>query len=81
MSTHRFIRIAEAKQRLARSHTQIYRDLKDGVLPPPIHIGERCVAFVESELNAIIQYRIAGKTTDEIKTLVRELVAARTQAA
>ena len=81
MSTHRFIRVSEAKQRLARSHTQIYRDIGDGVLPPPVKIGPRCVAFIEAELDAVSSYRIAGKSADEIKKLVVDLIAARQQAA
>ena len=45
----------------------------------PVKIGGDRVALPANEVQAINQARIAGKTDDEIKQLVKDLEAARTQ--
>lgn len=52
-----------------------------GLLTPPVKIGPRASAWPSNEIDAISDARISGKTDDEIRTLVRKLVAARGKAA
>lgn len=59
--------------------TSIYTFAKSGTFPPPIKLTPRSSAWVESEVAAVNQARIAGKSDDEIRRLVAQLVAARTQ--
>jgi prophage regulatory protein len=58
--------------------TQHYDDIKNGLFPHPIKIGQRASAWKADEVAAINSARIAGKSEEEIKKLVAELEAART---
>jgi len=77
----KLIRRPEKLLRTGRSKSSNYNDEKQGLCVPPISIGPRAVAYVEHEVKAVIQARIAGKTNDEIKALVAELIAQRKQIA
>ena len=59
------------------SRSKIYADIKEGIFPPPIRLGIRSVAWVDHEINEWMQARIAGKSHNDLKKLVGELVAAR----
>lgn len=65
----------------ARSRSSLQLDEKAGLFCPPIAIGYRAVAYLRHEVQAVIQARIQGKTPDEIKQLVFELVNQRKQTA
>jgi prophage regulatory protein len=65
----------------ARSRSSLQLDEKAGLFCPPIAIGYRAVAYLRHEVQAVIQARIEGKTPDEIKQLVFELVNQRKQTA
>ena len=49
------------------------------LFPSPISIGDRAVAYIQSEVDDIIQAHISGKPKDEIKKLVSNLIAQRKQ--
>lgn len=51
-----------------------------GLIPPGIKLGIRSVGYPQHELDQIAAARIAGKSEDEIRAIVRGLVAARAQA-
>ena len=59
------------------SRSTHYSNVKAGLYTPPVLIGERSVAWPENEIEAINAARIAGKSKDEIRELVKKLVAAR----
>jgi prophage regulatory protein len=59
--------------------TQHYEDIKKGLFPHPIKIGQRASAWKADEVAAINSARIAGKPDNEIRRLVAELEAARIQ--
>lgn len=65
----------------ARSRSSLQLDEKAGLLCPPIAIGYRAVAYLRHEVQAVIKARIEGKTPDEIKQLVFELINQRKQTA
>jgi predicted DNA-binding transcriptional regulator AlpA len=48
-----------------------------GLFVPPLRISRSAVGWVASEVDAVIQARIAGRSDEEIRTLVRDLVASR----
>lgn len=60
-----------------RSRSAHYQDIKDGLFTRPVSIGARAVGWPASEVTALNTARIAGKTDDEIRALVRKLHAAR----
>lgn len=62
----------------ARSKSAQQLDEKAGLSCPPISIGERAVAYIKHEVEAILQARIQGQTPEQIKELVQELIAKRT---
>jgi len=70
-----------ASEILLEQKTQLYDDVKTGLVTPPVKIGKRAVAWPEHELHAINAAKIAGKTEAEIKTLVQRLVKERAQLA
>lgn len=57
--------------------TSVYVDMAEGLWPPPIKLSKRCVRWVGSECVAVNQARIAGHSDDQIRELVKRLVAAR----
>lgn len=54
---------------------------RSGLLPPPYQVGVRAVAWDERELDEVLKARFAGKSQEEIRQLVRSMVAARKNAA
>ena len=61
--------------------SMVYDLISRGLFVKPVAIGERARAFINSEVDAINAARIAEKTDDEIKKLVRDLIAKRQQIA
>ena len=70
-------RLHDLIKRSGRSRSSIYSDIQAGTMVPPIKIGLRSSAWLQSETDAVLSARISGKTPEEIKCLVRELIAAR----
>ncbi len=50
-----------------------YLRIKQGLMTPPVKLGERCAAYPADEIAAINAARIAGKNTEEIRELVAKL--------
>ena len=77
MQLHEFIRPAELPKHTGNAYSTNYADVREGLLPPPVKLGRRASGWVASEIAAVQQARISGKTEEEIKTLVRSLVEQR----
>jgi len=80
ISDYKLSRKPRIKDITGMSNTALHTQIKEGVFPPPISIGDRAVAFVDSEINAVLAARIAGKSKDEIKVIVAHLVEQRKNA-
>ena len=74
------LRLPTVMQATGRGRTSTYRDITEGRMTPPVNVGTRSVGWPSSEIDAINAARIAGKADDEIKALVKQLVAKRKQA-
>lgn len=59
--------------------SQHYEDIQKGTYTPPVKIGSRASAWPAHEVAKLNAARIAGKSDDQIRQLVIELVAARTK--
>ena len=59
------------------SKTTFYGRMKEGLIPPPISLFGRSVAWLEHETDQVIAAMAAGKSKDEIKTLVLSLIEQR----
>ncbi|MFJ3458817.1 helix-turn-helix transcriptional regulator [Scandinavium goeteborgense] len=55
------IRLPEVRRRTGYSKAWIYRLLKAKTFPQPVKIGDRAIAFVESEIDAWIDARIVDR--------------------
>jgi prophage regulatory protein len=55
------LRLPEVISRTGRSRSRIYADVQTGQFPKPINIGPRAVAWVESEIDAWVEQRIAER--------------------
>ena len=64
-----------------RSHASIYNAIKAGLFPTGVAIGQRSKGWPSDEVQAINQARIAGKSDDEIRDLVKRLHAKRAEMA
>jgi len=51
----RFIRLPEVKVRVGLSRSTIYNRIAAKTFPPPIRLGEKSVAWLESSIDAWIQ--------------------------
>jgi prophage regulatory protein len=78
---YQLIRRPEVLALTARSKSALQLDEKAELFCPAISIGYRAVAYVKSEVEAVIQARIEGQSTEQIKQLVQKLINQRTKAA
>lgn len=58
-----------------------YDEISKGLWPPGIKLGPRAVGWLQHENQAVLRARVAGKSDDQIRALVAQLVAARKEAA
>tara|TARA_R110002072_G_scaffold301401_1_gene481068 strand:- start:4829 stop:5116 length:288 start_codon:yes stop_codon:yes gene_type:complete len=59
------------------SRPALYSHMKDGLFPRPIKLGEKLAVWPSDEVYAVVNWRIAGKSVEEIRELVAELMEAR----
>lgn len=71
------IRKAQAQTPFGCGRTLFQEKINTGLVPPPIKIGKRAIAFYEHEINATLAVTIAGYNDEQIKEFVRELVVKR----
>lgn len=55
----RLLRLGEVMKRVPLKRSAIYQLAKQGSFPKPVNMGSRSVAWVESEIDAWIDARIA----------------------
>lgn len=73
------LRLMQVLERRGRSRSQIYRDIQTGVMTPPVHVGSNISVWPDHEVQQINAAEIAGATPDELRALVKQLVAQRAQ--
>ena len=76
-STPNILRLPEVLKRRGRSRSSHYADVQDGLFVKPVRIGLRATGTPENELNAINAARIAGRSDDEVRALVKTLHSIR----
>ncbi|MEF1219076.1 AlpA family transcriptional regulator [Photobacterium damselae] len=47
----RFLKLKEVMEKTAQSRSAIYRKMNDGEFPESVSLGERAIAWVESEVD------------------------------
>lgn len=64
-----------------RSDASVYNDIRNGLFPSGIAIGQRARGWPDFEVQAIAAARIAGKSDAQIRELVTMLHSKRTELA
>jgi prophage regulatory protein len=76
----KILRMPAAKDKAGhRSDASIYNAIRDGLWTTGVSIGQRAKGWPDYEVDAIITARIAGKSDDQIRDLVKVLHAKRTE--
>jgi prophage regulatory protein len=75
-----FLRLPAVCDRTGKPKSTIYREVSEGLIPPPVRIGIRATGWPDNEIDAINCARLRGQTNSEIRHLVTELINARLQA-
>ena len=64
----------EAAHRMGfKSRAFIYRQVKKGLLPKPVQVGEKCVRCVPAELDEVAAAWAVGASPERIKALVKDI--------
>jgi prophage regulatory protein len=71
------LKMAELSRRYAEPRSTLYWRIGLGTFVPPIKQGPRAAAFILEEVETLLRARAAGASDEEIKALVRKLVADR----
>ncbi len=74
-------RLPAVKSASGYSRSTVYSRIAQGLWTKQVSLGPRCVGWPENEVAALNAARIAGKSDDDIRTLVVKLEAARKTAA
>lgn len=77
LSEIRCIRLPELTALLGIGKSSVYLLVANGLLPPPIHISTRCSTWPLGEIRAVVGARAAGKSDDEVRLVVRNIMASR----
>jgi len=78
---YQMLRLPSLLAATGRGRASQYVDIAEGLMTEPVKIGSQSVAWPSHEVMAINHARIAGKTDDEIRALVRDLHAKRKECA
>jgi len=76
-----FLRLKKVMDAMGISRSTVYLRIRQGLMPPPVKIGERCSAWPNYEITAINAARLAQKSDSEIRELVAQLRRQRMTAA
>lgn len=60
-----------------QARSTVYADRADGLLPEPVKLGARSVGFPSHEIDQVMEARAAGASRDQLKALVKGLMAQR----
>jgi prophage regulatory protein len=73
----KLVRKNEARIPFACGKTLFQQKINAGLVPPPIKLSSRAVAFFSEEINATLAVTIAGYSDEQIKDFVATLVEKR----
>lgn len=64
-------------KQFAFSKSTLFTQINQGLMPKPISLGSRAVGYLQHEVDSVLSARIAGKNNEQIKELVKSLMAKR----
>jgi prophage regulatory protein len=74
-------KLPAVEEQFQSAKTTIYKRVKNGTLPPPMHLGEKSSAWIAAELDAVLAAQVVGARDTELRALVVALVATRARQA
>ena len=77
----KIVRRPEVLERFGYGKTCLHSRVKSGLVPAPCQLGGRSVGWIDHEIDVVISALAAGQTDEEIKALVKLLVARRAERA
>ena len=75
--THTILRLPTVRAESGYSRSTIYLRISQGLWTKQVCLGPRCVGWPANEVTALNAARIAGKSEEDIRSLVVKLEAAR----
>ena len=75
--TNKMLRMRGLVEMTGTPASTAYEQINDGLLPKPVALGGRNKGFPEHEIAAVMKARIAGKSDDFVRYLVKHLEAQR----
>lgn len=72
-----FVRLPELLEQLAVGKTTLYARIKQGTFPSPVKFGERVSAWLEHEVNTVVNAYMRSATKEDLQKLVAQLMIAR----
>ncbi|OOC11604.1 DNA-binding protein [Dickeya dadantii] len=63
MTSHQLLRLKQVEEKTGLKRSQIYLYMKDGNFPASIKIGPASVAWLESEIDEWINFKLANRLT------------------
>ncbi|MCP5435165.1 MAG: hypothetical protein H6960_08115 [Chromatiaceae bacterium] len=72
-----FLTVPVASKRALLAPPSYYRLAADGLLPPVVKLAKNRSGVLEDELDAVLRARAVGASNDDVRGLVRRLVAQR----
>ncbi|WP_042860379.1 AlpA family transcriptional regulator [Dickeya sp. NCPPB 3274] len=63
MSSHQLLRLRQVEEKTGLKRSQIYLYMKYGTFPASIKIGPASVAWLESEIDEWINFKLANRLT------------------
>jgi prophage regulatory protein len=75
--TTSILRLPQVKSHSGLARSTVYLRVSQGLFTKPIQLGGRSVGWPANEVDALNAARIAGKTDDEIRSLVARLESQR----
>lgn len=74
------LRLPEVKRVLGhRADASVYNAIREELFPTGVAIGQRAKGWPDYEVQAIATARVAGKSNDQIRELVKALHAKRAE--
>ena len=73
------LRLKKVLEVMGMSRSTLYLRIRQGLMTPPVKLGERSTAWPEYEVSAINAARIAEKSEEEIRELVAQLYRRRAE--
>ena len=75
--SQRILRLPAVKSESGHSRSTIYLRIAQGLWTKPVSLGGRSVGWPACEISSLLSARIAGKSDEEIRALVKKLETER----